>query len=153
MKCTSILNHGFNSAFLASVALAFCAGCPQASPDPTPQVTGPVSFANHIQPIFDASCTRCHAAGGFAEQQGIPLKLTAGDSHAMLVNQHSVQNAALVFVVPGDSAASLLNLKITQNNPPVGQRMPLDRFFGGRSPTNAENELVRRWIDEGALNN
>jgi hypothetical protein len=117
-------------------------------PDDMPS-DGVISFANHIQPIFTANCASCHVPGGFADDQGITMYLTAGSAYAAIVNQPSDQNASLTRVVPSDSANSLLFLKISSDNPPVGLRMP---FL--RSPlSQSQITLIRDWIDQGAKNN
>lgn len=106
-----------------------------------------VSFSNDIQPIFDQNCTVCHVNGGIAGFTG--LFLGAATSFDLLVNQASSQNSALTRVVPGDSASSLLFLKINSDRPPVGSRMPL-----GRAPLrNDLISLIQTWIDQGAENN
>lgn len=116
---------------------------------PGPGTGRAVSLADDVQPIFDARCASCHRSGAFANLMGIDLELTAGQSHDSLVNRPSSQSAAHMLVVPGDSAASLLFLKVSSNAPPVGSTMPL---FGERL-TSAELALVRDWIDQGALDN
>ncbi|MEK6643945.1 MAG: hypothetical protein AABZ08_08550 [Planctomycetota bacterium] len=117
-------------------------------PDGMPS-DGVISFANQIQPIFSANCAICHKPGGFADDQGITLYLTAGNAHGLLVNMPSDQDSTLTRVVPGNSAQSLLYLKISSDNPPVGIRMPFLRSPLSQSDIN----LIRDWIDQGALNN
>ena len=105
-----------------------------------------VSFANQIQPIFNANCIVCHTRGGFADAI---MHLNADESFAALVGQPSVQDASLPRVVPADSSASLLFLKVSSDSPPVGSRMPL----GGAPLSQADIALIRDWIDQGAPNN
>jgi len=113
-----------------------------------------VSFASQIQPIFDTHCIRCHILGGFANQSGIPLKLVEGQSYDLLVNKQSAQRADLTIVKPGDSANSLLYMKISQETPPVGRHMPWDSGqIGSTVVSQEEIDLIRNWIDEGALRN
>lgn len=113
-----------------------------------------VSFASQIQPIFNTHCIRCHVLGGFANQSGIPLKLIEDQSYDLLVNKQSAQRAELTIVKPGDSANSLLYMKISQPTPPVGRRMPWDSDRPGSTVVSEEEiELVRKWIDEGARRN
>ena len=108
-----------------------------------------VSFANDIQPIFTTRCAGCHRDGGAAALPNIPMRLNEGRSFASLVNQPSGQNASVTLVVPGDSTNSLLFQKISSPVPPVGSRMPL---FS--SPLDqAEQFLIRDWIDHGAKDN
>lgn len=116
---------------------------------PAPEPGDSVSFANHVQPILTAKCASCHRTGAFANSAGIAMLLSAGDAYGSLVNRPSSQNAALTLVVPGDSANSLLFLKVSQASPPVGSRMPLL----AAPLSDAEQALIRDWIDDGALNN
>ena len=118
--------------------------------EPPPERGGTVSFATQIQPILVTYCSGCHSPGGAAVvNNGIPMHLTEGEAYDAIVNQPSVQDATWTLVVPGDSASSLLFLKVSSDNPPVGVRMP--QF----SPPLSEAEigLIRDWIDQGALNN
>jgi hypothetical protein len=111
----------------------------------------PISFAQHIQPIFTARCAGCHRDGGLAATfSGIKLRLTSADvSYATLVNQLSAQRDAFTLVKPSDSANSLLYLKVSRHDPPVGGRMPL---IG--SPLSADQiRVIKDWIDQGALDN
>ncbi len=107
-----------------------------------------VSFSGDIQPLFDQICAICHSVGGFADIQGIDVKLTSDRSFGTTVNQPSVQDPTLTVVVPGDLEGSLLFQKISTDNPPVGSRMPL----GGRL-NQGQIDLIRDWIEQGALNN
>jgi hypothetical protein len=108
-----------------------------------------VSFANDIQPIFTTRCAACHRDGGAAALPNIPMRLDEGRSFASLVNQPSGQNGGATLVTPGDSANSLLFQKVSAPVPPVGSRMPL---FS--SPLQqAEQDLIRDWIDQGANDN
>lgn len=126
------------------------AGCDAGPPlEITLPQDGVVSFAQHVQPIFNARCTSCHRAGSPTSSVFVPLILTAGDSYDALVNRPSDQRADLTLVVPGDSSASLLYQKIASSSPPVGSRMPLFRS----ALSDEHIGLVRDWIDQGALNN
>ncbi|MGE0479122.1 MAG: hypothetical protein AB7Q17_01500 [Phycisphaerae bacterium] len=112
-------------------------------------VTGPVSFAEHIAPIFQTHCVVCHAEGRTADRLGISMRLKRDEAYDSIVNQPSSQSASFVRVMPGSPEQSLLYLKISLDQPPIGNRMPLacDKL------PDSEIELVRRWIAEGALNN
>lgn len=104
----------------------------------------PVTLSRDVQPIFTANCAfaGCHA--GSAPQLG--LDLSAGEAFASLVNVDSLWIPQLKRVVPGDSANSFLYQKVSQDSPAAGARMPI-----GGSLTAAEIDLIRRWIDGGAL--
>lgn len=107
-----------------------------------------VSFSNDIQPILNQTCAICHSEGGFADRQGINVRLTVDESFATTVNQQSVQDETLTVIVPGDAEASLLFQKISSDDPPVGARMPL-----GGMLTDDQIALIRDWIDQGAMDN
>lgn len=125
-------------------------GCPSTAPPADPPTGGgTVSFRDQIRPIFDTHCAGCHSAGGLADQSGIALRLTAAVSYDLLVDRMSVQDASLTLVVPGNAAASFLFQKVNSDTPAVGSRMPLARA----ALADADVELIRLWIDEGALNN
>lgn len=108
-----------------------------------------VSYAQDVQPILTMACAGCHSPGGAADLQLIPMYLREGESYAAIVNQPSVQLDDVVLVVPGDSASSLLYVKVSSDDPPIGMRMP--RY----APVLTEDEiaLIREWIDQGALDN
>ena len=68
-------------------------------------------------------------------------------AYAALIEQTSTSSkcGGQTLVAPGDADASLFYLK-TQGTPPCGGRMPL----GGNAFTDAEREMVRSWIANGA---
>ncbi len=137
---------------LCAALTASSVGCPAGPVNAPGQSSGAtVSFANDIQPIFNALCTSCHSLG-FPTNTivGIQMVLTAGDAFGSLVNQKSVLDASLTLVIPGDSANSLLFQKVASDTPPVGATMPL---VGGRRLNSTELALVQDWIDQGAMNN
>jgi hypothetical protein len=105
-----------------------------------------VTLSRDIQPIFTANCIfeGCH--GGSAPILDQDLS-SAQRSFASIVNVPSMEVDGLMRVKPGDSANSYLFQKISQANPQVGTRMPQGR------PNLSDDEinLIRRWIDGGAL--
>jgi hypothetical protein len=92
-----------------------------------PPVPG-VDYATQVQPLFDASCTRCHS--GPTPKAGLDLSGHAG---------------AASVVTACDCAGSLLFQKLGPN-PPAGMRMPR----GGPYLPDADIALICSWIDEGA---
>ncbi len=133
---------------VSAISLLAPTGCPGPTPpaDGDGTATETVSFSGQIQPIFDHNCTVCHAVGGIAEFTG--QLLVAEESFDSIVNQPSIQSD-FILVVPGDSSASLLCLKVSSASPLVGSRMPL----GGPPLSDDEIALIRDWIDQGAENN
>jgi len=95
-----------------------------------------VSFATQIQPIFTANCVTCHRPGGIAAF----MDLTAGYAYASLMQSTPPR------VVAGSSSNGTLYGRITGSLQP---QMPL-----GAAPLSSGNQnLIKNWIDQGALNN
>jgi len=92
-----------------------------------------ISFVLDIQPIFNSRCSgvACHTAGGIA-----PMSLEPAVAYVNVSTR----------VVPGNSAASTLYQRLTGVIQP---QMPL--VGGPLSPTSLN--LIKNWIDNGALNN
>lgn len=119
-------------------------GCESASGEP-------VSFANDIQPIFQASCggaNSCHfkslASGG--------LSLKASAAHDALVGKASKVSACgdKTLVVPGDVAQSYLIDKLLYTGKPeiCGVRMPYQK----PKLADAQIQTLVAWICQGAKN-
>ena len=111
--------------------------------------TSTVSFATHIQPIFNSNCTTaCHQAGGTASTF---LILTNDVAFTNLVNKSSTQTTGGGLIVkPGDSANSVLYQRISGTGLAGGeQTMPQNRSL----LTSVDQTFIKTWIDEGALNN
>jgi hypothetical protein len=104
-------------------------------PEELPFVKDNVSFALDIQPILSVQCAGCHNPAiaepdlreGFAYSS-----LTEGDEEG---------------IAPGDSEGSEL-VEMLERNSEDGNNMPPSTPL---SPLNIA--LIRKWIDEGALNN
>jgi hypothetical protein len=98
---------------------------------PTPGL----SYALDIQPIFNANCAVafCHVRGGLA-----PMSLEPGFSFANMI----------VRVEPGNSAESYLIRRLTVTDP-LFPRMPFNK-----APLSTTSlDLIKAWIDNGALDN
>ena len=106
-----------------------------------------VTFVADIQPILNARCITCHAPGGIAQTQGIPWDFREDTAFDDLVAQASSQDVSYTLVVPGDLDSSLMFLKVSSESPPVGGMMPP----GGPPLTDSEVELIRLWIEQGAV--
>ena len=102
--------------------------------DPASNATAPaIDFVRDIKPIFLHHCYECHGPG--EERGGLSLAehasaLSGGDTGAALV--------------PGSADTSLLFKRATGSQPPA---MPLD----GEPLSPAEIDLLKAWIDQGAL--
>lgn len=109
--------------------------------------TTAVSFKTEIMPIIKRACLPCHAEDNFN-----PSELSL-DSYELLMDggKHGVP------VIPGKPAESILLQKLRQN-PPFGDRMPLDPKRKKGEPSSArlsdeEITLFETWVSQGAKNN
>jgi hypothetical protein len=111
-----------------------------------PPANTPISFSADVQPIFSRSCAKsgCHAGAGV--QQG--LSLESGKSYTLLVGVASMEDPSLKRVDPGRSDLSYLIDKLEGTG--LGDRMPLG---GPPFLPDAEVQLIKDWIDQGAPNN
>lgn len=96
-----------------------------------------VDFTNDVQPILAKRCYACHgpdvAEGGvqFTDRESAIIE---GDTGEMTI-------------VPGDATASHLIARITAGDDSDFERMPPE----GDAVTDEEIEILRSWIDEGAV--
>ncbi len=115
------------------------------SPPPAPVV----SFSRDVIRILtdngEKSCTNCHA-GSFPTGG---LNLETDQAYRNLVNVDSNQVADRNRIVPGIARDSYLYQKITGAPGISGSRMPL----AGGPLAEIDINLIRRWIDAGALDN
>ncbi len=105
---------------------------PQPEPPPLPEPPPGVSFQKEILPILQASCAfqGCHAAN---PPKGLNLETYAGFEKG--------SNGGPVFN-PGDSNGSVVIQRIDGGGMPPGAPLP-----------EAQIQLFKDWIDEGAENN
>ncbi len=125
MRTASIIAMGL------AISLTAVAGCAR-NQDPT--------FARDVKPLIDEHCSSCHAQG----QAGYEVSGFASDSYANLMRGTKFGPV----VIPGDSFNSTLVVLIegradSSINMPHGTRREL------RSD---EIDIIRRWIDSGAMN-
>lgn len=111
-------------------------------------VTTP-SLASHVQPILSSSCalSGCHA--GASPQQG--MNLSSGLMHSNTVNIPS-NESGLDRIEPGQPNQSYLVHKIQGTQGTVGGsgvQMP----FGGPPLSQANIDIIRAWIADGAQDN
>lgn len=122
---------------LIPLVLAMIAGTTQADN---------VSFKTDVVPILTNYCVMCHLPG--AAQGGLSLY---PDAWALLVNVPSKQSS-LLQIEPGSPEKSYLYVKLIDTGESVGgsgQVMPVQQ-----PPLEQEQiELIRLWIEQGALNN
>ncbi|MEO8166996.1 MAG: hypothetical protein ABI623_02025 [bacterium] len=103
-----------------------------------------ISFSGQVQPIFTNRCVNagCHPGGS------APFPLQAGVSYGRLVNIVATEApcAGIMRVKPSDAANSALYRRIEGT---CGNQMPL-----GMTPLpQAERNIIRDWINQGAANN
>lgn len=91
-----------------------------------------VSYTKDIQPLWNESCIGCHATGSTAPD------LTAVNSYLALTKNSK-------YVVAKDAANSILYKCL------IGEGAPLMPKAGKIS--DSKIELVKKWINDGALNN
>ncbi len=120
---SSILKPRFAQALFALVILAF-GSSGEASP---------VDFVKEIQPMLEKKCLSCHNPNS-----------AKGD--ISLSTAEEVLNPEAGLVIPGKAMASDLYLVATPEEPGEKPYMPEE----GDPLTDAEAELLLRWIDEGA---
>lgn len=117
--------------------------------DPTGGTTIPdsASFSLTVRPLLAQRCATpsCHGSG--SGQGGLAFGST-NPTHATVV---AVTSPGGDFVSPGSSGTSTLYLKIGPNVPipPGGSRMP----SGGPYLSTGQQDAIKRWIDNGALDN
>ncbi len=134
------LSDGISPVSVASAAMPLeVKSDPALAAQPSPSLT--VFFAKDVQPIFDNHCTTCH--GGSAG-----LFLDAGESYANLVNVQATKGCmSEKRVLPGNPSVSVLYKRITGTS--CGTQMPK------KAPPLTAEEIgtIKKWIDQGALDN
>lgn len=116
-----------------------------------------VSFSADIQPIFNTFCTiGCHQSGGTASFLSLMNEVDSKNivisyAYANLVNKSSTSTTGGISLVkPCDSANSVLYQRISGIGlDPSEQKMPQNSSLLDQDLQN----LVKKWIDEGALDN
>ncbi len=97
-----------------------------------------VDFDRDIRPILATNCFACH--GPDAKQRQANMHFDTRDGGAF------DDRGGYRVIVPGKSTESRMIQRLTAKDPAI--RMPPP--YADRRPTEAQIELIRRWIDEGA---
>ena len=108
-----------------------------------------VSFASQVQPLLRTSCGKlgtCH--GGAFPGGDLYIGTTAVYDTVISATGSSLTGGGLV-VVPGNSAASTLYTQTTDNYNQAFSRMPK----ANPALSLEQQNLIRDWIDQGALDN
>lgn len=101
-----------------------------------------VSYEQDITPIFVRSCNGCHIAPGGPGYRATGLKM---DSYESII-QGTIYGPV---IVAGDSRRSILNMLVegragNKQSKPHGEKNDI---------SGEEIEILKRWVDQGALNN
>ena len=122
---------------LSALSTAFAAGAaPVLAQDGAG--TPPVDFQREVRPILADNCFQCHGPDESTRQ--VRLRLDTEDGAF-------AERPSGRPVVPGDAAASLVFQRIAHGDP--RRRMP-PPALSPKTLTDAEIDVLRRWIDEGA---
>jgi hypothetical protein len=137
-------------------AAVFASGCDESLKDiagPSPNLTP--TFSSIQEEIFENSdssgrvaCITCHTNVGRTPPVG--LNLLHGVAYANLVGTPSTQRAGLLRVAPGDPENSYIVHKLEGRSGIVGLRMPRN---DGPFLTDGQMDILKRWIELGALDN
>jgi len=137
---------------VALSTLVFAVACGSDSsttaPSPTTTPTGPTFSVQVQQQILTPACVPCHTDEGRTPSGGLNLK--SGTAYSALVNVASTGKAGAVRVIPGNPSGSYLVQKLEGAADIVGLRMPRN---GPPYLTDAQVQLIRQWIQNGAPNN
>ncbi|MFT5125664.1 MAG: hypothetical protein ACI9QL_002141 [Candidatus Omnitrophota bacterium] len=100
----------------------------------------PLSYNQHIRPIFSDRCFKCHGPDAGTQEAGLRLDTAEGATAAL---EGDPQRFA---IVPGDLSRSEVIRRITAHDP--DDIMPPDKSELTLSA--AEIALIKRWVAEGA---
>lgn len=143
MRACSTIRTGL-AGIVSLIILTIQSGCEHALPTPPPPSQATLSIIQTS--IFTPTCavSGCHVPNGL----GL-MSLRATESFNNLVNVNSIQHPTLRRVQPGNPDNSYIIHKLEGSSGIFGARMPL----GVPLLSADELNLIRQWIDEGALNN
>ena len=100
-------------------------------PEDVSEIPEVVSYSQDIMPLWEGECYNCH-------QGNEPPDLSPSNSYESLLDG---------FVIEGDSGNSILYLSLI--HAPGVSAMPTENTLW---PT-SQSDLVKAWIDQGALDN
>lgn len=109
----------------------------------------PVSYETHVYPIVQQTCGTgsCHINNPGVPNGGLDLSTASGGYDALVGVTYLGASGCGLRVSAGDASASQLYLKMAGDPDRCGNRMPPN----GGSVSAAALDVVRRWIDGGAL--
>ena len=142
-------------ALLVSLAVA-CGSSSPTTTTTTSSIDTPKSLHADVLPIFQNSCTAnptCHGT-----PDGIEVFLTGGDIRGRLVGVPSSELATMPYITAGDPTNSYLMHKVDGTlddfaahcaKGDCGAQMPK-----GETPlSSSDRDVIRAWIEQGALDN
>lgn len=99
-----------------------------------------MSFKEDVLPIFKGRCVECHSPGGKGfEASGLNL-----ESHAGLMKGTKFGPMVIAGDAQASSLMALLDWRVDEKI-----RMP----HGAKKLSTCDRDAIRRWINEGALDN
>jgi uncharacterized membrane protein len=104
--------------------------------------THQVSYQQDVLPILEQRCRACHSAPDGAGYRATGLLM---DSYESLMNGTDYGPV----IIAGDSRRSILNM-LVEGRAGNMQRMPHDENEG---LSHEEIEILKEWVNQGALNN
>lgn len=107
----------------------------------TEDLPGSPSFTHHIKPLLSDRCFACHGPDETKQKAGLALH-TEARAYAELKDK-----PGQFAIVPGNADKSVLYQRIISKNREVIMPPPDSHL----SLTEEEKELIRRWIDNGAV--
>ena len=111
------------------------------------------TFTEVYAQIISGVCATCHgSANGSGAKGGKLIMDNQADAYSALVGVAANGEACSgdgTRVVAGSAATSILWEKVSETSPPCGSRMPL----GDPPLAQADQDLIKDWINAGALNN
>ncbi len=133
MRRNRLLIFSFSLAFLASLCPLSLPAAGQSAP-----AAKPINFNRSIRPILSDTCFACHGPDGEARLANLRLDIKDGGAFE--------ERDGHRLIVPGDSARSVLYQRVSSKD--EATRMPPAN--SGRTLTEKQIDLIKRWIDEGA---
>lgn len=118
---------------------------------------GMVSFAQNVQPIFNATCATAGCHSGPTVPASGNLDLSSGVAFGNLVNQPTSAGCSSLVpnvprVKPGDTMGSMLWRKVAADPNRCLSAMPLGTAGLIHTDPNSFSR-IEQWIQQGALNN
>jgi len=147
---TSVVARLALCAGFAGVIAAVATGCTNSESSlgkisVVPPMNATIRFSADVQPIFNQNCAFAGCHGSASPAQGLVLE--SGKAYQNLVNVPVVEFPGPIRVVPGNSAMSYLVGKL--EGTAFGDRMP-DQL---PPLPEAEIQIIKDWIDQGAADN